>query len=177
AQAEHDPLASAILITTAPRLAQATIRELTRQLSLLDSAETARSALEENGAIIVVPNLEDAFALANVFAPEHLCLLLRDPWRYLDRVRHAGGVFLGEASPEVLGDYVAGPSHVMPTGATARFASPVTVDTFLKVTSVIAIAPEAMERLGLPAMRLATAEGLPAHAAAIERRLERLRPA
>lgn len=98
------------------------------------------------------------------------------PWRYLDRVRNAGGVFLGETSPEVIGDYTAGPSHVMPTGATARFASPVTVETFLKVTSVIAVSPEALERLGVPAMQLAQAEGLPAHAAAIEQRLERVPP-
>ncbi|MCM8747133.1 histidinol dehydrogenase [Thermomicrobium sp. CFH 73360] len=176
AQAEHDPLASAILITTNPGLARATIDEIERQLARLESADIARSALERNGAIVIVPDLEQAFELANLFAPEHLCLSIRDPWRYLDRVRNAGGVFLGETSPEVIGDYTAGPSHVMPTGATARFASPVTVETFLKVTSVIAVSPEALERLGVPAMQLAQAEGLPAHAAAIEQRLERVPP-
>lgn len=176
AQAEHDPLASAILITTDPRLARATIDEIERQLARLESADIARSALERNGAIVIVPDLEQAFELANLFAPEHLCLSIREPWRYLDRVRNAGGVFLGETSPEVIGDYTAGPSHVMPTGATARFASPVTVETFLKVTSVIAVSPEALERLGVPAMQLAQAEGLPAHAAAIEQRLERVPP-
>ncbi len=176
AQAEHDPLASAILITTDPNLARATIDELERQLVRLASADIARSALERNGAVIIVPDLEHAFELANLFAPEHLCLSIREPWRYLDRIRNAGGVFLGESSPEVIGDYTAGPSHVMPTGATARFASPVTVETFLKVTSVIAVSPDALERLGVPAIQLALAEGLPAHAAAIEQRLERVPP-
>jgi len=145
-------------------------------LAHLARAEVARSSLEQNGAIILVPDLERAFDLANRFAPEHLCLLIREPWRYIDRVRNAGGVFLGEASPEVIGDYTAGPSHVMPTGGTARFASPVTVDTFLKITSLVAVAPGALDLLGQPAMRLAYAEGLQAHAAAIEQRLERLPP-
>ncbi len=176
AQAEHDPLASAILITTSRSVAERTIAELSRQLAHLARAEVARSSLEQNGAIILVPDLERAFDLANRFAPEHLCLLIREPWRYIDRVRNAGGVFLGEASPEVIGDYTAGPSHVMPTGGTARFASPVTVDTFLKITSLVAVAPGALDLLGQPAMRLANAEGLQAHAAAIEQRLERLPP-
>jgi len=177
AQAEHDPLASPVLITTSRKLAQETAVEIQRQLARLERAEIARSALERNGALVLVSDLEQAFALANRFAPEHLCLLLRDPWRYIDRVQNAGGIFLGETSPEVIGDYTAGPSHVMPTGGTARFASPVTVDTFLKVTSLVAVAPPALERLGIPAMRLAQAEGLHAHAAAIEERLERFRPA
>ncbi len=176
AQAEHDPMASAILITTDRRVARATLVELERQLARLESSDVPRAALEANGAIILVPDLDTAFDLANLFAPEHLCLLLRDPWSYLDRVRHAGGVFVGESSPEVIGDYTAGPSHVMPTGRTARFASPVTVDTFLKVTSVVAASPTALSRLGIPAMQLARAEGLAAHAAAIEERLERRPP-
>jgi histidinol dehydrogenase len=176
AQAEHDPLACAILITPARTLAHKVAQELERQLQQLDRSEIARAALEANGAIIIVPDLERAFDLANLFAPEHLCLLVRDPWRYLDRVRHAGGVFLGETSPEVIGDYTAGPSHVMPTGRTARFASPVTVQTFLKVTSLVAVAPKALEQLGSPALQLAMSEGLTAHAAAIEHRLERTRP-
>ncbi len=176
AQAEHDPLASAILVTTSKRLAEYTLAELQRQLARLETSEIARSALEQNGAIILVPDLEAAFRLANLFAPEHLCLSIREPWRYIDKVRNAGGIFLGETSPEVIGDYTAGPSHVMPTGGTARFASPVTVDTFLKVTSIVAVAPDALEALGLPAMQLARAEGLAAHAAAIEERLERRRP-
>ncbi|MDW8059189.1 MAG: histidinol dehydrogenase [Thermomicrobium sp.] len=177
AQAEHDPMASAVLITTSRRLAHETIERLDQEFARLERAEIARSALEQNGAIILVPDLDRALELANLFAPEHLCLAIRDPWRYIDRVRNAGGVFLGESSPEVIGDYTAGPSHVMPTGGTARFASPVTVDTFLKVTSIVAVAPHALERLGIPAMELARAEGLLAHAAAIEQRLERRRPA
>lgn len=176
AQAEHDPMASTILITPDQILAHSTLTELERQIDRLERSDVAHAALEQNGAIIIVPNLETALELANLFAPEHLCLLVREPWSYLDRIRHAGGIFLGESSPEVIGDYTAGPSHVMPTGGTARFASPVTVETFQKVTSIVAVSPSALARLGLPAQQLALAEGLTAHAAAIEERLERQRP-
>ena len=176
AQAEHDPMASAILLTTSVDLAQQVVAEVQRQLPRLERAAIAREALERNGLIAVVPTLDDAFTLANAYAPEHLCLLVQDAWRYLDKVTHAGGVFLGEQSPEVIGDYVAGPSHVMPTGQTARFASPLNVETFLKRTSIIAVHESGLRSLGPTAITLARAEGLTAHAAAIEQRLERLRP-
>lgn len=171
AQAEHDPLASPILLTTSAQLAEAVKQELTAQLPALERAEIAGEALVNNGLVAVVPDLPTAFDLANAYAPEHLCLLLAEPWAHLDRVRHAGGVFLGESSPEVLGDYTAGPSHVMPTGQTARFSSPINVEEFLKIISVVGINREGLKRLGPAAATLARAEGLTAHARAIERRL------
>jgi histidinol dehydrogenase len=171
AQAEHDPLASAILITTSAELARAVEEQLHEQLPLLERAAIARDSLAANGAIAVVPDLDIAFEIANGYAPEHLCLLLRDAWGHLDRVKHAGGIFVGESSPEVLGDYTAGPSHVMPTGRTARFSSPINVEEFIKVISVIGLNSTGLERLGPPAARIAHAEGLTAHARAVERRL------
>ncbi|GIV96303.1 MAG: histidinol dehydrogenase [Herpetosiphonaceae bacterium] len=172
AQAEHDVLASAILITDSVELAQAVQAEVGRQLEELDRAEIAAQALERNGGIVVVAHLDDAFTLANEYGPEHLCLLLADPWAHVGKVRNAGGIFLGERSFEVLGDYVAGPSHIMPTGGTARFSSPVNVDHFRKVISLVGLNEAALRRLGPAAQRLAEAEGLTAHAAAVRRRLE-----
>ncbi len=120
---------------------------------------------------MVVSDLTVALQLANEYAPEHLCLLVADPWSWLGQVRNAGGVFLGEHSPEAMGDYVVGPSHVMPTGGTARFASPLNVWDFLKITSVFATGQAELERLGPAAVALAEAEGFTAHAAAIRVRL------
>lgn len=174
AQAEHDPMASAILITTSPALADAVLDELPRQLASLERANIAGQSLAANGLIVLAPDVETAIDLANRYAPEHLCLLLRDPWSCLPLVRHAGGIFVGEDSPEALGDYTAGPSHVMPTGGTARFSSPIHVADFTKVISVIAANRKAIRRLGPATSTLARAEGLTAHARAIERRLERL---
>jgi histidinol dehydrogenase len=171
AQAEHDPLASAILLTTSPELARAVEEQLYEQLPLLERVEIARDSLAANGAIALVPDLATAFEIANDYAPEHLCLLLQDAWNHLDKVQHAGGIFVGESSPEVLGDYTAGPSHVMPTGRTARFSSPINVEEFIKVISVIGLNDAGLERLGPPAARIAHAEGLTAHARAVERRL------
>ena len=171
AQAEHDPMASAILITTSRALADAVLRELEAQRSTLERREIAGQSLTANGVIAVVSDLETAMDLANSYAPEHLCLLLRDPWAALPLVRHAGGVFVGEHSPEALGDYTAGPSHVMPTGGTARFSSPIHVGEFTKVISLAAANRRAVERLGPTTIALANAEGLTAHAEAIRRRL------
>jgi histidinol dehydrogenase len=171
AQAEHDPMASAILITTSADLAGAVERELALQLSTLERAAIAGASLTTNGLIAVVPDLQTALDLANAYAPEHLCLLLRDPWAVVPLVRHAGGIFVGEDSPEALGDYTAGPSHVMPTGGTARFFSPLHVGEFTKVISLAAANRSALERLGPATIALARAEGLTAHARAIERRL------
>jgi histidinol dehydrogenase len=173
AQAEHDPLASAILLTTSRELADAVEEQLAEQLPSLEREAIARESLLTNGAIAVVPNLDAAFEIANGYAPEHLCLLLPDAWNYLDRVKHAGGVFVGESSPEVLGDYTAGPSHVMPTGRTARFSSPINVEEFIKIISVIGLNATGIERLGPAAATIARAEGLTAHARAVERRLQR----
>ena len=176
AQAEHDPLASAVLITTSAELAAAVEEQIAEQLPTLERADIARESLANNGAIAVVPDLDSAFSLANGFAPEHLCLLVRDPWSHIHRVRHAGGIFVGESSPEVLGDYAAGPSHVMPTGQTARFSSPVNVEEFLKIISIIGINDDGLRQLGPTAAALAHAEGLTAHARAIERRLRPFPP-
>jgi histidinol dehydrogenase len=171
AQAEHDPMASAVLLTTSPDLAGAVAAALAEQLPSLERREIAAQSLAANGLIAVVPDVETALDLANAYAPEHLCLLLRDPWSAVPLVRHAGGIFLGEDSPEVLGDYTAGPSHVMPTGGTARFFSPIHVQDFTKVISLAAANRAGLRRVGPAAATLARAEGLTAHAAAMDRRL------
>ncbi len=172
AQAEHDTLASAILITDSHALALAVQAEVGRQLEELSRAEIAAAAIAGQSGIVVAPSIEEAFRLANAYAPEHLCLLLADPWSYVGLVRNAGGIFLGERSFEVLGDYVAGPSHVMPTGGTARYASPLNVDDFRKIISLVGLNDAALRRIGPAAARLAAAEGLTAHEAAVRRRLE-----
>ncbi len=174
AQAEHDPMASAILITSSPMLAHAVLAELPVQLATLERADIAGQSLAANGLVVLVPDIETAIELANSYAPEHLCLLLHDPWAVVPLVRHAGGIFVGEDSPEALGDYTAGPSHVMPTGGTARFSSPIHVGEFTKVINVAALNRRALRRLGPATSTLARAEGLTAHARAIERRLVRL---
>ena len=173
AQAEH-VLASAILLTPDRALATQVQAEVARQLELLpaQNATVAAAAMTGRGGVVLVPDLDTAFDIANEYAPEHLCLLIDDPWRHVGKVRNAGGVFLGERSFEVLGDYVAGPSHIMPTGGTARFASPVNVDDFRKIISLVALNDAALRRIGPAAARLADAEGLAAHAAAVRARLE-----
>lgn len=171
AQAEHDAMASPLLLTTSPELAERVADELMEQLPTLARRAIALAAFENNGGIVVVPDLERAVALANDYAPEHLCLLVRDPWALVPLVRNAGGVFIGEASAEVMGDYVAGPSHTMPTSGTARFSSPINVEEFLKVISLFGLNDRAVRDLGPAAQALAEAEGLTAHAAAVRRRL------
>ena len=171
AQAEHDVLATPVLITTSRAQAEAVAAQVETQIATLERAPIARAAVARGGAIVVA-DLDEAMALANEFAPEHMCLLVADPQALLPLVKHAGGVFLGESSPEVLGDYTAGPSHVMPTGGSARFAGPLSVIDFLKITSVIAMSDEDLGRLGPYAARMARAEGLTGHARSIERRLE-----
>jgi histidinol dehydrogenase len=171
AQAEHDPMASAILVTTSPALAERVQAELAAQLAELPRRDIAGQSLAANGLIVLAPDVPTAIDLANAYAPEHLCLLLRDPWAAVPLVRHAGGIFVGESSPEALGDYTAGPSHVMPTGGTARFSSPVHVGEFVKVISLIGANRAAVDRLGPATVALAQAEGLDGHARAIARRL------
>jgi histidinol dehydrogenase len=171
AQAEHDPMASAILITTSSDLAQEVQHEISSQIGPLERGDVASESFESNGALIVVDSVEEQFDLANLYAPEHLCLLIEDPWANIDRVHNAGGVFIGENSPEVVGDYTAGPSHVMPTGQTARFSAPVNVEEFIKIISLVGINRRGLERIGPFAATIARAEGLTAHARAVERRL------
>ena len=172
AQAEHDELASPVLVTTSEAVADAVGSELERQVALLEREAIAREALARQGTIVVVGSVEEAAAVANAFAPEHLCLLTADPHACVGLIRNAGGIFVGETSPEVMGDYAAGPSHVMPTGATARFASSLGVHTFLKHVPVVGLSAETAREIGPAASALARAEGLTAHARAAEMRLE-----
>ncbi len=174
AQAEHDPMASPILIVTSERMAELVRRQLAVQLETLERADIARAALRNNGVIAISASVEVAVDLANAFAPEHLCLLVRNPWDVIPLVHNAGGIFVGEDSPEAMADYTLGPSHVMPTGGSARFASPIHVADFTKVISVAAANRKALERVGPAAALFARAEGLTGHARAIEQRLEEI---
>ncbi len=170
AQAEHDVLASPILLTPSAALAGQVAAELAVQLATLSRADIAATSLRTRGGIVVTDDLAEAVELANAYAAEHLCLLVRDPWALVGRIRNAGGIFVGEHSFEVLGDYVAGPSHVMPTEGSARYSSPLSVADFVKRISLIAFGADAGERLARSAAVLAHGEGLTAHAAAAEMR-------
>ena len=173
AQAEHDVLASAIFITTSSKLADEVNAEIERQLESLERGETARRSMDDRGGIIVVATMEEAITLVNLCAPEHLALMVRHAFSYVDRIHNAGMIFIGENSAETLGDYVAGPSHVIPTGGTARFSSPLGVSDFLKFISVVSLSDEDLEGLGPAAATIARAEGLTAHARAVEMRLKK----
>jgi len=173
AQAEHDALASPVFITTSETMLARVVEQITEQLEMLPKREIAAAALEGQGAFVLVDNLDEAVTLGNLYSPEHMCLLVEEPRKLMAKVRNAGGVFLGESSPEVAGDYIAGPSHVMPTGGTARFNSSLGVHQFLKVTSIIGLEAETFLALGQDAVRLAQAEGLDGHARAAQLRLER----
>lgn len=176
AQAEHDPLATSLLVTPSGRLASLVQAEVERQLqhpgasSTLTRKAIIQDSLAGQGAILVVDDLDQALELANEYAPEHLCLLVADPWSLVGCVRNAGGIFVGESSSEALGDYVVGPSHIMPTRGTARFASPLHVRDFVKVTSIFGVGDAAGRKLALAAQTIAQAEGLTAHAAAVAAR-------
>ena len=170
AQAEHGGPASPIALTDSGAVAADIAREIERQLESLPRNEVAAESFAARGGVGVVAELDEAVTLANEYAPEHLCLLVADPERLLEGVRHAGGVFVGAGSPEVHGDYVAGPSHVMPTGGTARFASPCGVYAFLKSMSVVRLGASDSQRLAPVAARMARAERLEGHARAAERR-------
>jgi len=172
AQAEHDVQASAILLTTDLELAQAVQKEVISQTDLLSRKEIIRASNENSGGIVVIESLDQATDLANNFAAEHLCLSVEDPEALMSKINNAGGFFLGDHSFEVLGDYVAGPSHVMPTGGSARFASPLNVLDFVKISSVVGLDKETAQALSLIAAELADLEGLTAHAASARVRVE-----
>jgi len=174
AQAEHDPMATAILVTTSETLVEQVEKELDGLLANQPRGELARSALDHRGRVVLVDSLDEGIDLVNRIAPEHLCLMVSDPWAWTERVKNAGGLFLGEYSPEVMGDYIAGPSHVMPTGGTARFSSALSVHQFLRHMPVVGLSPADFRNLGPSAVRIAQAEGLEGHAGAIKVRLERL---
>jgi histidinol dehydrogenase len=170
-QAEHDVLSSALLITDSKKLAQAVVKEIKGQLADLPRAEIAGESLAKFGAVIVVRDMAVAIEMANRIAPEHLELQTRDPFEVVGKIRNAGAVFLGDYTPEPVGDYIAGPNHVLPTAGTARFASALSVDNFIKKTSLIQYTKKAFEREAPDIMRLAEIEGLGAHAKSIKIRL------
>ncbi len=171
AQAEHDPLASAILVTTSRELADEVNREVKRQAEDLPRQVVVAESLENRGMIVVVTTIDEAIELANLYAPEHLSLMVDRATAYIGKVTNAGTVFIGKNSTVVLGDYVAGPSHVLPTGGTARFSSPLNVGSFLKLMNLVNIDEAALRRLGQAASVIARVEGFDAHARAVERRL------
>ena len=171
-QAEHDEMASAVCITTSDEMARKVAVELERQVTGMEREAIARKSLEAFGGLWVASHMEEAVDLANDLAPEHLELCVADPFQWLPRVRHAGAVFMGHHTPEPLGDYLAGPNHVLPTGGTARFASALSVDDFIKKTSLIHYSEEALGRVAEDVMRLADREGLQAHRRAVEVRLD-----
>lgn len=170
AQAEHDRFAAPILITPSETLADAVGRELREQAATLPRREIALAAFEQRGGIACVETLDDALRLANEYAPEHLALVTRDAPDRADQVRNAGGLFIGDASPEALGDYMAGPSHVMPTGGAARYASALNVGEFRKIMTVVNVDADTLDALAADAERIAHAEQLTAHARSLERR-------
>ncbi len=172
AQAEHDKMASAVLVTESADLAEAVAAELERQIPLLPRAEIARASIENNGKIILVGSVEEALAMANRIAPEHLELCVDEPMAYLKDVRNAGSVFLGRNSPEALGDYFAGPNHTLPTSGTARFASPLSVYDFVKRTSYIQYSADALRAVSDKIARFAAEEGLDAHGRSVTIRFE-----
>jgi histidinol dehydrogenase len=170
-QAEHDELASAVLVTTSAELARAVSAEVWAQAEELPRYDIIKASLRDFGAIIVTASMDEAVQLADMIAPEHLELCAREPFETLTRIRNAGAVFLGSYSPEPLGDYMAGPNHVLPTGGTARFFSPLSTDDFIKKTSVISFSKDAFAALSDDVVRFARAEGLDAHANAVAVRL------
>ena len=167
-QAEHDKMASAILLTTSEETANETAKELSRQMQALERRDIIEQSLDDFGAIIVCKDISEAVDFANELAPEHLELAVENPMEYIGRVDNAGSVFLGHYSPEPLGDYFAGPNHVLPTSGTARFFSPLSVDSFIKKSSFIYYTEPALFKAKDDIIKLAETEGLTAHANSIK---------
>ncbi len=170
AQAEHDHFAAPILIAVSESLAESVIRQLRKQTIDLPRQDVALNAIRNRGGIAFVDDLDDALSIANDYAPEHLALVVENAQQRIGDVRNAGGLFVGEASPEALGDYVAGPSHVMPTGGSARFASALNVGEFLKITTIVQVGDDLLEEIAADAELIARAEHLDAHARSLQRR-------
>jgi len=175
AQAEHDPLALAILVTTHLDIAHETVYQLELQLKTLDRQSIARTSIRDHGVMLIVDDLHQAIGIANQIAAEHLELMVRNPFEWLPLIRHAGAIFLGNHTPEAVGDYVAGPNHVLPTMGTARYSSSLSVDTFIKKSSLISYSRAAFAADSAHIIRLAELEGLTAHAASIKVRLEEIK--
>ncbi|MFP4350463.1 MAG: histidinol dehydrogenase [Desulfococcaceae bacterium] len=172
-QAEHDPLASAVLVTDSREVAEAVRKKVKLQLEHLHRSDIARESLTHYGAILVVENIDAAIALSNAIAPEHLELHIREPFEHIGKIRNAGAVFMGSYTPEPVGDYVAGPNHVLPTAGTARFSSALSVDNFIKKTSILHYSESAFRREADDVIRLAEIEGLGAHANSIQVRMKK----
>lgn len=172
AQAEHDSMASAILLTSDSVLARKVVAEVDRQLANHPRRTLTEKAIANYGLVVVVDSLKSAAQLSNEFAPEHLELQVAEPWELLDRIRHAGAIFLGCSTPEAVGDYLAGPNHTLPTSGAARYASPLGVETFMKHSSLIQYSPVALKKMSKAIDVLAQAEGLPSHADSVRLRTE-----
>jgi histidinol dehydrogenase len=170
-QAEHDEMASSILITTDGELANRVSDKVEEFLGTLSREEIARKSIEERGAIIVTQDMNEAIELMNEIAPEHLEVITKDPMSLLDSIKHAGAIFLGENTPEPIGDYVAGPNHTLPTGGTAKFYSPLSVEHFLKKSSIISMSKQGMQEIGAACAMIANTEGLTAHEESVRIRL------
>lgn len=171
-QAEHDKLAACILVTTSEELAKSVAVEIESQLAELPRQEIARESINNNGRIIIAKNIEEAILISNEIAPEHLELAVMDPFALLSKIKNAGSIFLGHNTPEPLGDYLAGPNHTIPTSGTAKFASPLSVDDFIKKSSVIYYSKEALEKVKDKVILFAESEGLTAHANSVRKRFK-----
>jgi histidinol dehydrogenase len=171
AQAEHDPMAAAILLTTESSLALQVVAEVERQLVNHPRNLLTEKAIAHYGLVVVVESLEVAAELSNEFAPEHLELEISDPWSLLEHIRHAGAIFLGSSTPEAVGDYLAGPNHTLPTSGSARYASALGVETFMKHSSLIQYSPTALQQVAGAVETLARAEGLHSHAESVRLRV------
>ena len=172
-QAEHDKMASAVLVTDSADLANAVSAELERQIPLLAREEIARTSIDNNGKIIITDSIDEAVEVSNSIAPEHLEICVDDPFRYLNKIKHAGSIFMGKYCPEALGDYFAGPNHTLPTSGTARFSSPLSVDDFVKKTQFTYYTKEALEAVSKDIEYFANKEGLGAHAKSAVIRFEK----
>jgi histidinol dehydrogenase len=164
-------LASPILVTNSIDLIRKVKVQLLKQIENLERKDTISTSLDHRGRLILVDDIEEAIQLANFISPEHVCLSINDPWSWADKIRNAGGLFMGRYSPEVVGDYVAGPSHVMPTGGTARFSSALGVHQFIRRMPIINLKPSGFNQIGKAVSIIARSEGLTAHANAIEIRM------
>ncbi len=171
-QAEHDEMASSILITTSKEIAEKTIFEIQSWLGKLPREEIARKSIEERGAVIITKDMDEALKLMNEIAPEHLEVVTANPWELLPSIKHAGAIFLGPNTPEAIGDYVAGPNHTLPTGGTAKFYSPLGVENFMKKSSIISFSSKGINEIGEACAMIANTEGLTAHEQSVRVRLK-----
>jgi len=172
-QAEHDELASSVLVTTSEKIADSVLDEINKQTKNLSRKKIINASLENYGVIIIVKSIEDAIEISNEIAPEHLEICVKDPFQVMSKIKNAGAIFLGDYSPEPLGDYMAGPNHVLPTNGTAKFFSPLSVDDFVKKSSIISFNKSALEELHEDIITFATAEELTAHANSIKVRFNK----